>query len=390
MACCLHKLNLTNFRNYTALRMDVQGAPFVVLTGENGAGKTNILEAVSLLTPGRGLRGADLLEIKNRKAGVEDMWAVAADVETASGIHCRIGTGLARDDKRRTVRIDGQEAATQSDLSNFVSAVWLTPQMDRLFLDGSSARRKFFDRLVYALDPAHGMRLNRHDKNVRERMALLQSGHRKDPRWLSQLETAIVEDAVAIASARQQLIDRLQSHVEGMKQEQTLFPAPVFVLEGAVEKALLEEPALAVEDRFKNLFEENRNIDAAAGRTHVGAHRSNVAVFYGAKDMPAAYCSTGEQKALLTAIILAYARMIRAEKGHMPILLLDEVAAHLDEARRQQLFSFLQTTNGQVWMTGTDTHVFRDMPNARYYTVTQGHATPLEVAVKATARVSQQ
>ncbi len=376
MALRLHKINLTNFRNYAALRLDVAGAAFVVLTGDNGAGKTNILEAVSLLTPGRGLRGADLLEMKSRDAGAEDIWAVAAEVETAAGERCRIGTGLDRNHKRRTIRIDGQDAATQADLSSRIAAVWLTPQMDRLFLDGASARRKFFDRLVYAIDAAHATRINRHDKTVRERMAILQGAVRRDDVWLDRLETQITEDAVAIGSARNQLIDHMRAFVSHMKAEQTLFPSPLFDVEGEIEKALLEKPALTVEEALKKMLFDNRAQDAATGRTHAGAHRCNIAVYYDEKNMPAANCSTGEQKALLTAIVLAHTRMMKAETGHTPLLLLDEVAAHLDEARRDQLFGFLQTVDGQVWMTGTDARIFDGLAGAHRYVVTGGHVTP--------------
>ena len=173
MPLLLQKLNLTHFRGYETLRLDLAGARMAVLTGANGAGKTNILEAVSLLIPGKGLRGADLLEIKNRNAGAEDLWAVSAEVETASGLSVRLGTGLDRNYKRRVVRIQGKEAKAQNELSSFMSCVWLTPQMDRLFLEGASSRRKFFDRLVYAFEPGHVTRLNHYDTNLRERLKLL-------------------------------------------------------------------------------------------------------------------------------------------------------------------------------------------------------------------------
>ncbi|MCK5555684.1 MAG: AAA family ATPase, partial [Alphaproteobacteria bacterium] len=207
MSLSLHKINISQFRNYEAARLDLtetgqKASGIVVLTGSNGAGKTNILEAVSLLVPGKGLRRAEIKNMKNRAAGAEDLWAVSAEVETAKGLTVRIGTGLDRKTKRRIVRIDGKNTKRQSDLSSFVSAVWLTPQMDRLFLEGSTARRRFLDRLVFAYEPDHVTRINRYNKIMRERMKLLQLDKPADPRWLSGLETQMSAAAVSAAASR--------------------------------------------------------------------------------------------------------------------------------------------------------------------------------------------
>jgi DNA replication and repair protein RecF len=355
----------------------------VVLTGPNGAGKTNILEAVSLLVPGKGLRSADILDMKNRNAGAEDLWAVSAEVETASGLTVRIGTGLDRDIKRRVVRINGRDAKSQNELSGFISAVWLTPQMDRLFLEGPSARRKFLDRLVFAYAPDHVTRLNRYDKAMRERLKLLLLDKPADPAWLQSLETQMAADAVSIAAARMVLLQHLQQYTGS---NASLFPQPRLEMDGWMEKELDTRPAVDVEDIFRRKLFETRGADRAAGRTHEGIHRSDLCVTYANKNMPekygsgglpAAQCSTGEQKALLVSIILAHALMMRAEKGFIPLILLDEVAAHLDAARRQQLFERLYALDGQIWLTGTDEAIFAELRDtAHFFRVSSGHVAP--------------
>lgn len=370
MPLTIHKLNLTLFRSYDALRLDCSAARIVVLTGPNGAGKTNILEAVSLLTPGKGLRRADLLEMKSRSAGPEEGWAIAAEIETAQGMTARLGTGLAPDSKRRVVRINGKDAKNQDELSALISAVWLTPQMDRLFLEGSSSRRKFLDRLVFAFDTAHAGRLNRYDRNLRERMALLQGEAKADPRWLDQLEESLAMDAVAIAAARQAMIERLMQQVDVLQAQQSLFPSPQISVAGWTEEQVIHRPALGVEDELKIRFKNARSADQAAGKSHEGIHRSDFHVLDRAKNMPADQCSTGEQKGLLISIVLAHALMMKAEKGFTPLLLLDEVAAHLDDDRRAQLFGHLLSFEGQVWLTGTEASVFRDLEGrARFFSV---------------------
>jgi len=375
----LHKLNLTQFRGYDALRLDLAGAPVVVLTGDNGAGKTNVLEAISLLIPGRGLRGADLLEMKNRTAGPEDLWAVAAEVETASGLMVRLGTGLDRDAKRRLVRIDGKDAKGHNDLTKYVACVWLTPQMDRLFLEGASMRRKFFDRLVYAYEPEHVTRLNTYDKNLRERMKLLQEDRAPDPRWLDTLEAQLAAEAVSIAASRLHLLERLLHYAQKLAATQSLFPSPAVTISGWVENEIGKRPALEIEDELKKKFKATRMIDAAAGKSLEGIHRSDFLVSYAAKNMPADQCSTGEQKGLLVALVLAHALMMQGEKGFVPLLLLDEVAAHLDDARRDELFRCLSGFAGQVFLTGTDPAIFTALEGrARFFRVEHAHVTPVK------------
>lgn len=363
MPLYLHRINISQFRCYEAIRLNVSDessgpANIVVLAGPNGAGKTNILEAISLLVPGKGLRGADVLDMKNRSAGPEDLWAVSAEVETAAGLKVRIGTGLDSQEKRRIVRINGKDAKSQNELSGFISAVWLTPQMDRLFLEGPSARRKFIDRLVFAYEPDHVTRINRYDKTMRERMRLLQQGRAADPQWLSRLEAQMSADGVAIAASRLALLQHLQQHVAALGLQAPLFPQPSLEMTGWVEQEIAAHPATEVEDQLQNKLAAARSLDAETGRTQDGIHRSDWQVTYAGKNMPAAQCSTGEQKALLVSVILAHALMMQAEKGFIPLILLDEVAAHLDQGRRQQLFGLLQSLKGQVWLTGTDEGIF--------------------------------
>lgn len=376
MPLLLQKLNLTHFRSYDALRLDLKGAGIVVLTGPNGAGKTNILEAVSLLVPGKGLRSADLLDMKSRSAAPEDLWAVAAEIDTAAGLLMRIGTGLDRDAKRRLVRINGRDAKNQNELASIISAVWLTPQMDRLFLEGASGRRKFFDRLVYATDPEHATRLNRYDKNLRERLKVLQGERGADPVWLSGLEAQLAADAVSIAATRRQLLENLSRYIGKLYAGKTLFPIPEIAIDGWTENQMAAHPAVEVEEALKARFKDSRRADMLAGKSREGVHRSDFAVSHAGRHMPASQCSTGEQKGLLVSIVLAHALMMQGEKGFVPILLLDEVAAHLDDARRDELFRYLLSLNGQVFLTGTDAAMFDALqPKALFCRVEHGTIT---------------
>lgn len=371
----LHKINISHFRSYDTMRLDYTGAQSVVLFGANGAGKTNILEAISLLVPGKGLRGAELIDMKNRDAGAEDLWGIAAEVATIGGETLRIGTGLDRDMKRRVIRINGKDAKSQNELSTLISAVWLTPQMDRLFLDGPASRRKFIDRLVYAYEPDHVTRINRYDRNLRERMKLLQSDRNPDPVWLSQLEAQLAAEAIAIAVSRIQLIERLHHHGEKFKMLQTGFPTARMNMSCAVTQSLETKSAPDTEDALREKLKQHRALDRDTGRTQNGIHRSDFSVMYDDKKMPAAQSSTGEQKSLLVSIILSHAQMMYGEKGHVPLLLLDEVAAHLDDKRRHALFAFLATLNGQVFLTGTDRAMFTGLGTvARFYEVSAGGA----------------
>jgi DNA replication and repair protein RecF len=363
------RLAVTDFRNYRATRLDLDAGP-VVLTGPNGAGKTNLLEAVSLLSPGRGLRNARLGEFDRRvDAGESSAWAVAATVETGRGPF-RIGTG--RDPagaERRVVRIDGESARGQAALAELIGLTWLTPQMDRLFIEGPSARRRLLDRLVLGLDPAHAGRVAAYEHAMRERSRLLRDGP-ADPVWLDALDETMAAQGVAVAAARRDAVERLD---RACAEAEGPFPRARLALAGTVEAWLDELPALAAEERFKAALKQARAADAIAGGASVGLHRSDLAVTHAATGIPAEGMSTGEQKALLISIVLAHARLQRETRGEPPLLLLDEVAAHLDAARREALFEELRGLESQVWLTGTDIALFAPLaPTARFLAVAGG------------------
>jgi DNA replication and repair protein RecF len=331
----LIRLVLTDFRNHRDALL-APGPGLVVLTGENGAGKTNVLEAVSLLSPGRGLRGAALSEMA--RSGGGGGFAVAArlgDVE--------IGTGTdPRAPERRRVRINGA-AASATSLSEWLSVLWLTPAMDRLFQEGASGRRRFLDRLVLALEPGHAVHAARYEAAMRARNKLLAEEGPRDEAWLSALEARMVEHGAALASARAGAVDLLSERLASALQGP--FARAGLVLEGGGEDLALD-------------LARGRARDSAAGRTLAGPHRTDLAVTHVDKGQPAGLCSTGEQKALLLSIVLAHADLVAERAGRRPLLLLDEVAAHLDPRRRAALFERLEAAGGQVWMTGTETALF--------------------------------
>ncbi len=364
------RLALTDFRNYHTARLDLAAGP-VVLTGPNGAGKTNLLEAVSVLSPGRGLRNARLADFDRRPAegDAETGWAVAATIETRRG-PVRVGTG--RDPaggERRVVRIDGENARGQAALGEIIGVTWLTPQMDRLFIEGPSARRRFLDRLVLGLDPAHAARVSSYEHAMRERSRLLRDGPH-DPAWLDAIEETVAAQGVAVAAARRDAVERLD---EACTAAEGPFPRARLSLQGAVEAWLDELPALAAEDRFRLVLKDSRVADAAAGGATVGPHRSDLMVAHAEKGIPAESMSTGEQKALLISIVLAHAKLQRQTRGEPPLLLLDEVAAHLDAARREALFTTLLDLESQVWLTGTDAAIFAPLHQAaRFLSVSDG------------------
>jgi DNA replication and repair protein RecF len=365
------RLTLTDFRNYAALRLDADPRP-VVLTGPNGAGKTNLLEALSLVAPGRGLRRARLSEIDRRGAGP---WAVAATVATPRG-PVQIGTGrdaASASGERRLVRIDGVKAA-QAELAGYVHLVWLTPQMDRLFLEGSSGRRRFLDRLVLGFDAGHAARLSAYERAMQERARLL-SESAADAGWLAALEEGMAADAVAIEAARRDMVARLDAACG----EETVFPRASLALSGEVAALLEEVPALAAEETLRRRLAAARGRDAESGTTTVGTHRSDLVVRHAMSGMPAASCSTGEQKALLIAIVLAHARLLIAATGAPPILLLDEVAAHLDGARRAALYAALVNLGAQAWLTGTERTLFSGLAGlAQFFNVADAALAPAE------------
>ncbi len=334
------RLSLTNFRCYTDAVI-APGLTFNILTGENGAGKTNVLEAISLLTPGRGLRGVALSEIARQ--GSPGGFGVAAQLGEVE-----LGTGtLASAPDRRIVRINGATHAATA-LSEWLSVIWLTPAMDRLFSDSPSERRRFLDRLVLALDPAHARHSSRYDAAMRQRNRLLTGNQSPDPDWLTALEEQMALHGGAISQARAQLIALLSEQITGTPDD--LFAKAVLAIDGWHDDGLL----------MKQLA-HGRTRDATAGRTLTGPHRTDLIVTHLAKMQPAASCSTGEQKALLLGIILSHAALVAQRRGKQPILLLDEVGAHLDSVRRTALFARLANDGGQVWMTGTDPELFADI-----------------------------
>lgn len=353
----IRSLQLHSFRCYDSVRLDGLPSGPVVLTGPNGAGKTNVLEAVSLLSPGRGIRGARISEMQRRDAPAA--WAVSAEAETPFGA-TRIGTGLDSNSmtEKRIVRINGETVKAQTALAEYLACVWLTPQMDRLFIDGSSARRKFLDRLIFAFDPGHAGRVTRYENAMGQRSKILRESERPDPVWLDGLEAQMAETGVAIAAARSEFLVILQRACDQQDVAETLFPRALMGLRGTIEELLSRAPAIEVEDMFRYQLRESRSVDARTGGAATGPHKADLAVMYAAKDMPADQCSTGEQKALLIGMTLAHSRLMAAERGAPPILLLDEVAAHLDESRRAALYDILLELGGQVWMTGTDAHLF--------------------------------
>ena len=346
------RLTLTDFRSYASAVIE-PGAGFVLLSGENGAGKTNLLEAVSMLTPGRGLRGAALSEMARQ--GGSGGWAVAATLDQTE-----IGTGTQPSaPERRQVRINGAPASVNS-LSEWLSVLWLTPAMDRLFTGSTGERRRFLDRLVLALEPSHAHHATRYDAAMRARNKLL-ADERWDEAWLASLELAMAEHGTAVAAARDRAVQALEQRLaEAPKDE---FARASIALEG-----------WSGGDLSANLA-ANRSRDAAGARTTEGPHRQDLAVTHRAKRMPAALSSTGEQKALLLGLVLAHAELVAERRGAPPILLLDEVAAHLDPKRRAALFARLEG-RGQVWMTATEASLFDGITEASHYHVQPGRVLP--------------
>jgi len=379
-AAAIRRLILTNFRSYHAAQIELGRAGPVVLTGANGAGKTNLLEAVSMLSPGRGLRNARLGDLDRRRAGDETDtgWAVAATIETRRG-PVRVGTGRdAAGGERRAVRIDGEAARGQAALGEVVGVIWLTPQMDRLFIEGPSARRRFLDRLVLGLDPAHAERVGAYEHAMRERSRLLRpmdQGGQADPAWLDALEDGMATRGVAVAAARRDAVERLD---EACAAAEGPFPRARLNLFGTVEAWLDELPALAAEDRFRAALRESRSADAPTGGATVGPHRSDLAVTHAEKGVPAGGLSTGEQKALLISIVLAQARVQIDSRGRAPILLLDEVVAHLDASRRAALFEEILALDLQAWLTGTEAALFAGLSGqAQFFGVRDAVVTPV-------------
>ena len=371
------RVALTNFRSYAAAEIVAEPEP-VVLLGQNGAGKTNLLEAISLMSPGSGLRRAAYAELARLSGSGE--WAVAARFATSAGT-IEIGTGQRADTRGdnarlgRIVRIDGEEASAGT-LAEYVDMVWLTPAMDGLFSGPASERRRFLDRLVLCFDKAHGTTSARYERAMRQRNRLLEDGAR-DGALLDGLEIQIAETGVAIAAARLSAVAALTAMVERRLARDPTSPFPWFLLEleGTLEAELASLPAVDVEDRYRERLTRARDRDRGAGRMLEGPHRSDLVVTHGPKAMPARLSSTGEQKALLMGLVLAHAALIaeRDASGAAPILLLDEVAAHFDDMRRAALFDEILALGAQAWMTGTDAGAFRALAGrARFALVADG------------------
>ncbi len=376
-APAVNRLTLTDFRCYAGLELIAEGAT-MVLTGSNGSGKTNLLEALSYLVPGRGLRGARLSDVGRRETNDDDIpprhWAVAARLASFDdGPEIRLGTGLDIGDdgrERRVVRIDGEAVSSQAALADHLAMVWLTPQMDGLFQAGGTERRRFLDRLVFAGDAAHVGRVTAYDNAARDRLRLLSQDQAPDPHWLAALESTMAEKGIAVAAARLALVDALAALAGDGHGP---FPGAGLAINGEVERWLGEGPALQAEDRLKTAFAASRAEDASTRRTTRGPQRSDLVVSHRPKARPASDCSTGEQKALLIGIVLAHARLRARERGAAPVLLLDEVAAHLDSSRREALYDHILDIGAQAWLTGTDAALFAPLAGrARFAYVDNG------------------
>jgi DNA replication and repair protein RecF len=378
----IHRLTLTHFRNYRAASLEVHG-DMVVLVGPNGAGKTNCIEAISFLSPGRGLRRATLDDVADNQG--DGSWAVSAEVEGALGL-ATLGTGIDApifsEQGRiegaaagRRCRIDREPVNSATAFGDHLRMVWLTPAMDGLFLGAASERRRFFDRLVLAIDSEHSSRVSALDRSLRSRNRLLEVRN-YDDHWCDAIERETAELAVAVAAMRGQTVTRLAAMLRA-RGSASPFPSADIALDGWMENALLSEPATAVEDRYREILRQGRPRDAAAGRTLEGPHLTDLKVIYAPKNIPARDASTGEQKALLIGLVLAHANLVAEMTDITPLLLLDEVVAHLDPDRRTALFDELAKLGAQVWMTGADPAAFtRIGGNSAIFDVDAGSVTP--------------
>lgn len=368
----IHRLSLTHFRNYRAASVQTS-KDLVVLVGPNGAGKTNCIEAISFLTPGRGLRRATLDDVADIQG--DGSWAASAEVEGALGL-ATLGTGIDAPgadnaSTSRRCRIDREPVSSATAFGDHLRMVWLTPAMDGLFTGAASDRRRFFDRLVLAVDSQHSSRVSALDRSLRSRNRLLEIRN-PDEHWLDAIERETAELAVAVAAMRGETLTRLAAMLKA-RSDGSAFPSALIALDGWMENALVNEPATAVEDRYRQILRDNRPRDAAAGRTLDGPHLTDLQVIYAPKNMPARDASTGEQKALLIGLILAHANLVAEMTGIVPLLLLDEVVAHLDPNRRIALFGELSKLGAQVWMTGADPAAFSDVgPSGEVFDVESG------------------
>lgn len=373
----VERLTLSGFRNYDALSLELAPTP-LVLTGPNGSGKTNVLEAVSLLAPGQGLRQAPFSDLA--RGGGDGSWSVSSRVHTAFG-PVVIGTGQTGSDRQgeraggRIVRIDGEAKTGSGALADYVEMVWITPATDGLFTGPASERRRFLDRLILCFDPSHRTRAGRFERAMAQRNRLLSDGVTRGGN-LDGLEIVMAEMGIAMAAARAEAVAALASVIDArrLRDPESPFPWSEVRLEGAVDRDLAERAAVDVEDAYARLLRDVRERDRAAGRALDGPHRSDLAVFHGPKATAARHSSTGEQKALLMGLLLAHAELVAARRdGMTPMLLLDEVTAHLDVDRRAALFDELLRLGTQAWMTGTDQQAFSSLAGkAQFWRVEQG------------------
>jgi DNA replication and repair protein RecF len=377
-AAFIRRLTLTNFRSYHAAKILLERAGPVVLTGANGAGKTNLIEAISLFAPGRGLRRATLEELAFSEA--DGAWAISAEIEGMLGL-ATLGTGIdppAGDESAptRKCRIDRESVGSAAAFADHLRVVWLTPSMDPLFNGPASERRRFLDRLVLAVDAQHASRVAALERSLRSRNRLLEHTP-GDTHWLDAIEHETAEVAVAVAAARAETVKRLSAALQASRGEAPEFPQAEIALEGWMEQLLPDHTAIEIEDRYRALLKDSRARDAAAGRTLDGPHLSDLSVSHAGKNIPAADASTGEQKALLIRLVLAHASLIKQMTGFAPLLLLDEVVAHLDPFRRAALYDALATLAAQVWMTGADPAAFGDIiGRAQVFVVRGGNIEP--------------
>lgn len=369
-ALAVTRLVLANFRNHAYADMHPH-AGVIALVGHNGAGKTNVLEAVSLLSAGRGLRGATLPELQ-RHAPHPQPWSVFAELHTGVG-SLTIGTGMepdATENDRRTIKINGQVQRGQKALSEHISLLSFTPQMSHVFTEGTTAVRLFLDRLVASFFPDYTRNLAvfEYAKSERKRILAMRT---PDAQWLDTQEKKMAEQAVAIASARHDTLYFLKQAMTSLLGEQ--FPRAELRIEGTVEDALTQHSALQAESLYRDVLVSERALDAQTQRTNSGPHRSLLYVTHSLRGMPAHLCSTGEQKALLLSLLLASAHAKKAWQGYPPIMLLDEVVAHMDEQKRAEFFAEMLAIGAQCWLTGTDNSLFSGLGNkAQFFTVAEG------------------
>ena len=370
----VRRLMLRDFRSYAALDLRLDGA-IVAFRGENGAGKTNLLEALSLFSPGRGLRRADLSECA--RIGGLGGFAISIEIEE-DGERRQLGLGIDAEGGERQNRIDRTPVGSARAFADHLRLVWLTPSMDGLLMGPPGDRRRFLDRLVLAIDPQHGARVNQFERALRGRNKLLEEGGRHGA-WLDAVEREAAELGIAVAAARVECVGRLRATILSERDESSPFPWADIDLEGEIETLAADQPALAAEDRYRAILAESRGRDAAAGRTLIGPHLADLRVFHGPKSAPAAQSSTGEQKALLVGLVLAHARLVADMSGLAPIALLDEVAAHFDPRRRAALFAELERIGGQIFVTGADPSNFVGL-RANVHEVTPGRVAEADQA----------